>query len=91
VFPVATGTPFAQQPKLVISLQHGNEASAMDLVSGASVTTSVVTTENGLDVTIDISMPEVAAATQVMLHIRAGYRGLSLYSTPWQVFILPSS
>jgi len=91
VFPVATGTPFAQQPKLVISLQHGKEASAVDLASGASVTTSVVTTENGPAVTIDISMPEVAAATQVMLHIRAGYRGLSLYSTPWQVFILPPS
>lgn len=91
VFPVATGTPFAQQPKLVISLQHGKEASAMDLVSGASVATSVVTTENGPDVTIDISMPEAAAATQVMLHIRAGYRGLSLYSTPWQVFGLPLS
>ena len=91
VFPVAMDTPFAQQPKLVISLQHAKEASAMDLVSGASVATSVVTTENGPAVTIDISMPGVAAAAQVMLHIRAGYRGLSLYSTPWQVFILPPS
>ncbi|MCX6085474.1 MAG: PIG-L family deacetylase [Caldiserica bacterium] len=91
VFPVVTGTPFSQQPKLVISLQHGKEASAMDLVSGASVTTSVVTTENGPDVTIDISMPGAASATQVMLHVRAGYRGLSLYSTPWQVFSLPQS
>lgn len=91
VFPVSAGTPFAGQPKLIINLQHGKEAAAMDLVSGASVTPSVVTTEQGTDVTIDISMPQVAAATQVMLHIRAGYRGLSLYSTPWQVFSLPSS
>jgi hypothetical protein len=91
VFPVTAGVPFAGQPKLIINLQHGQEASAMDLVSGASVTPSVVTTENGTDVTIDISMPGAAAATQVMLHIRAGYRGLSLYSTPWQVFSLPSS
>jgi LmbE family N-acetylglucosaminyl deacetylase len=91
VFPVTAGVPFAGQSKLIINLQHGQEASAMDLVSGASVTPSVVTTENGTDVTIDISMPGAAAATQVMLHIRAGYRGLSLYSTPWQVFSLPSS
>lgn len=91
VFPVMAGTPFAEQPKLIINLQHGKEATAMDLVSGASVTTSVVTTEKGKDVTIDISMPQAAAATQVMLHIRAGYRGLPLYSTPWQVFSLPSS
>ncbi|MCX6084138.1 MAG: PIG-L family deacetylase [Caldiserica bacterium] len=91
VFPIMAGTPFAGQPKLIINLQHGKEAAATDLVSGASVTTSVVTTEKGPDVTIDISMPQAAAATQVMLHIRAGYRGLSLYSTPWQVFSLPSS
>jgi hypothetical protein len=91
VFPVTAGTPFAGQPKLIINLQHGKEAAAMDLVSGASVTPSVVTTEQGTNVTIDISMLEAAAATQVMLHIRAGYRGLSLYSTPWQVFSLPSS
>jgi LmbE family N-acetylglucosaminyl deacetylase len=91
VFPVTAGTPFAGQPKLVISLQHGKEAAAIDLVSGASVTASVVTSEKGPDVTIDISMPNAASATQVMLHISAGYRGLSLYSTPWQVFSLPSS
>jgi hypothetical protein len=63
----------------------------MDLVSGASVTASVVTSEKGPDVTIDISMLNAASATQVMLHISAGYRGLPLYSTPWQVFSLPSS
>ncbi len=90
VFPVTAGTPFAGQPKLIVNLQHGKEATALDLVSGASVMTSVVTTEKGPDVTIDISMPEAAAATQVMLHIRAGYKGLPLYSTPWQVFSLPS-
>jgi LmbE family N-acetylglucosaminyl deacetylase len=91
VFTVTPGTPFAEQPKLVIDLQHGKEATATNLVSGASVATSVMTTENGPDVTIDINMPEVAAATQVMLHVRAGYRSLPLYTTPWQVYDLPSS
>lgn len=89
IFPTATGTPFADQPKLVVQLQHGKEATATDLVTGASVSNSVVTVENGTEVTIDIDMAEAAHASLVMLHIRAGYRGLNLYTTPWQVFSLP--
>ncbi len=91
VFPVSPGIPFSPQPKLVISLQHGKETKTVDLVTETSVATSVVTTENALDVTIDITIPEVATATEIMLHIRAGYRGLPQYSTPWQIFSLPSS
>jgi LmbE family N-acetylglucosaminyl deacetylase len=89
VFPVRAGTPFADQPKLVVQLQDGKEATATDLVTGASVSKSVVTVENGTEVTIDIDMADAAQASLVMLHVRAGYRGLNLYTTPWQVFSLP--
>jgi hypothetical protein len=72
-----------------VQLQHGKEATATDLVTGASVSKTVVTVENGTEVTIDIDMAEAAQASLVMLHVRAGYRGLNLYTTPWQVFSLP--
>ncbi|MCE5192442.1 PIG-L family deacetylase [bacterium] len=90
VFPMTPGAPFAQEPKLVISLQHGKEARTVDLVTETSVATSVTTTLNGADVTLDIAIPEVATATEIMLNVRAGYRGLPQYSTPWQVFSLAS-
>jgi len=89
VFPATTGTPFASQPKLVVQLQHGKEATATNLVTGASVSNSVVTTENGTEVTIDIDMAEAEQASLIMLRVRAGYRDLNLYTTPWQVFSLP--
>jgi LmbE family N-acetylglucosaminyl deacetylase len=89
VFAARTGIPFADQPKLVVQLQHGKEATATDLVTGASVSNSVVTVEKGAEVTIDINMPETAQAVLIMFHIRAGYGGLNLYTTPWQVFNLP--
>lgn len=88
LFPITSGIPFAQQPKLVITLHNGQEAKTVNLVTETSVATSVVTTRNGPDVTVDIAIPEVATASEIMLHIRAGYRGLPQYSTPWQVFTL---
>lgn len=91
VFPVSPGLPFAQQPKLLISLQHGQEAKSINLVTEASVATSVKTVAEGSEVTIDVAIPDVATATELMLHVRAGYRGLPQYSTPWQVFDLPAS
>lgn len=90
VFPLTTGAPFAGQPKVVINLQHGKTAAATDLLTGTSTAALVTSTENGSDVTVDINIPQVAEAKQIMLQIRAGYRGLSLYGSPWQVFSLPS-
>jgi len=88
IFPMTAGAPFAQEPKLVISLQHGKEARTVDLVTETSATTSVITTLNGADVALNIGIPEVPTATEIMLNVRAGYRGLPQYSTPWQVFSL---
>jgi LmbE family N-acetylglucosaminyl deacetylase len=89
VFTARNGAPFADQPKLLVELQHGKETAATDLVTGSSVSSSVVTTESGTEVTIDIDMAQAAQASLIMLHVRAGYRGLNLYATPWQVFSLP--
>jgi LmbE family N-acetylglucosaminyl deacetylase len=89
IFPVCAGTPFAEQPKFLVKLRHGQEATATELTTGASVSNSVITTEHGTDVTIDIHIAEAARASLIMLHVRAGYRGLNLYTTPWQVFSLP--
>lgn len=89
VFPAGVGAPFSDQPKLVVELQHGKEARATNLVTGASVSNSVTTRDNGTEVTIDIDMAEAARASLIMLHVRAGYRGLNLYTTPWQVLGLP--
>lgn len=89
VFPVRTGIPFAQQPKLLVELQHGKQATATDLLTGRSVSNAIVTRENGTEVTVDIDIADAAQASSIMLHVRAGYRGLNLYTTPWQVFRLP--
>jgi len=89
IFPVRAGTPFAEQPKLLVELQHGNQATATDLVTGRSVSNAILTTENGTEVTIDVDVADAAQASLIMLHVRAGYRGLTLYTTPWQVFRLP--
>jgi LmbE family N-acetylglucosaminyl deacetylase len=89
VFPIRTGIPFAQQPKLLVELQHGSQATATDLLTGRSVSNAIVTRENGTEVTIDIDIADAAQASSIMLHVRAGYRGLNLYTTPWQVFRLP--
>lgn len=91
VFPISPGVPFSQQPKLLITLRHGQEATSVNLVSETSVATSVKTVTDGPQVTIDIAIPDVATATELMLHVRAGYRGLPQYSTPWQVFDIPAS
>ncbi|HEY9093897.1 MAG TPA: hypothetical protein VIN62_03590, partial [Candidatus Cryosericum sp.] len=80
--------PFAQEPKLVITLRHGQEATAVDLGTGQPVTRSVAVTDVGSDTTIDIQLPEAVAATQLMIHVRTGFQGLTLYSSPWQVFSL---
>lgn len=88
IFPMTPGVAFAQEPKLVITLRHGQEATAVDLVTGQPVTRSVVVTDVGSDTTIDIQLPEAAAATQLMINVRSGFQGLTLYSSPWQVFSL---
>lgn len=89
IFPVADGIPFAEQPKIVVTLQHGQQADVVDLVSGSSLMNHVTTTDQGTSITIDIDIPEAARASLLMLHVEAGYRGLDLYSTPWQVFRIP--
>jgi LmbE family N-acetylglucosaminyl deacetylase len=85
VFPMTPGHAFAQEPKLVITLRHGRESATVDLVTGRPVTRSVVGNDVGSDTTIDIQLPEAVAATQLMIHVRAGFQGLALYSSPWQV------
>jgi len=89
VFPVRTDIPFAQQPKLLVELQHGKQVTATDLLTGRSVSSAIEARENGTEVIIDIDITDAARASSIMLHVRAGYQGLNLYTTPWQVFRLP--
>lgn len=88
IFPMTPGRAFAQEPKLVITLRHGREATAVDLVTGQPVTRSVVVTDVGSDTTIDLQLPEAVSATELMIHVQAGFQGLALYNSPWQVFSL---
>lgn len=86
IFPLTDGIPFAEQPKIVVTLQRGQQADVVDLTSGSSLMNRVTTTDQGTSVTIDIDIPDVAKASLLILHVEAGYRDLELYSTPWQVF-----
>ncbi len=89
IFPVPMGTPFANEPKLVIKLRHGKQPTVVDYATGASAVNSVTAVEKGSEISLDISMAEAAQDSLIMLQARAGYGAISLYATPWQVFRLP--
>lgn len=90
IFPFASGTPFATQPKLAIILRYDKKPVIRDLVTGSSVTNTVQVQETGSRVTIDVQTPSISRATTLMLHVGAKFGGLNLYNTPWQTVSLPT-